>query len=115
MSAVKMSRPSEDITGALNLPQGPHMVTVSLLTADGKIKEKKTANVSVDPGVARTLRIRLSRFKSNLELQAVVGRPAALAAANPKNTADPKVKPAEGKRQAGDAKPSPAAPAGASR
>jgi hypothetical protein len=68
-------RPSADVTGALNLPQGPHKITVTLMAADGKVRDTESTTVSVDPGVPRTLRIRLSRFRKNLEFQTAVGRP----------------------------------------
>ena len=67
---------SENLRTALNLPKGAHEVTVTILTPDERVRERKTTTVTVDPAMARTLRIRLSRFKRNLELQAVVGRPA---------------------------------------
>jgi len=96
MSAVKMSRPSEDITGALTLPKGQHKMTVTLLTAKGIVKDTKTAPINLDSAVPRTLRIRLSRFKSDLELETVAGQPPpaekAAADAKPKPAASVKAK-----------------------
>ena len=61
---------------SLNLSKGVHKVTVTLLTPAGKVRETRTTSLLVDPAIPRTLRIRLSRFKNNLEFATVVGRPA---------------------------------------
>ena len=65
-----------DLRAALNLPKGPHKVTVTLLEANGKIKDTETRTVVVNPEVPRTLRVRLSRFRGNLDLETVAGKPA---------------------------------------
>lgn len=59
-------------SNAFNLPAGPHDVTVTLLTATGEVKETKSAKVSTDVGILRTMKVRLSRFRRNLEMETVV-------------------------------------------
>jgi hypothetical protein len=69
--------------GELNLTDGPHKVTVTLLNPQGKVKETKSTSLSIVPGMPLTLRVRLSRFKKDLELQAVARKtPLATAAAS---------------------------------
>jgi hypothetical protein len=115
MSAVKMGRPSEDLRGSLNLAKGPHKITVVLIMPDGKIKDEKTETVNIDPGIPRTLRIRLSRFKSNLDLQTVVGKPESDGKTEAAKAAvDVKTKAADGKAHVTDAKAKPAVAAQAS-
>jgi hypothetical protein len=61
--------------GELYVPDGPHKVTVTLLNPDGKVKETRSTSLSILPGTPLTLRVRLSRFKKDLELQAVARKP----------------------------------------
>jgi hypothetical protein len=58
--------------GSLTLPTGPHQVGVTLLGPKGEIKETKTTSISGDAEIVRTLKVRLSRFRRNLELEVVV-------------------------------------------
>jgi len=69
--------------GAVNLAKGPHKATVTLLNPEGKMKETKTTSLNVEPGKPLTLRVRLSRFKKDLELQTQVGKPVTKEAAVP--------------------------------
>ena len=103
-------RRSEDLKATLNLPKGPHKVTVTLLTPAGKVREMESTPVLIDPAMPRTLNIRLSRFKKNLELKTVVNAPAeaeTALAAKPK-AADP-TKPTATTKPPATAKPSAAA------
>lgn len=74
--------------GSLLLPTGPHQITVTLLTPAGAVKETRSTELDADPAVVSTLKVRLSRFKRNLELQTVVAKPAAPAAPAPAATKD---------------------------
>ena len=112
MSAVKMSRPNEDIGTTLNLPKGAHKFTLTLFNAKGEIRDTRSTTVPVDPAIPRTLRVRLSRFKSNLELQIAVGKPETSDAPEPPKTevaADSKAKPADPKAKPADPKAKPLA------
>ncbi|HTL03696.1 MAG TPA: toll/interleukin-1 receptor domain-containing protein [Vicinamibacterales bacterium] len=63
--------------GTLSLATGSHKVTMTLLDPKGKVKETRSISLIADPVVARTLNVRLSRFKKDLELQTVVRAPKA--------------------------------------
>ena len=58
--------------GSLTLAKGAHEVRVTLFTPAGAVKETKTTKFDSDPAVVRTLKVRLSRFRRNLELETVV-------------------------------------------
>ncbi|HKY21100.1 MAG TPA: toll/interleukin-1 receptor domain-containing protein [Vicinamibacterales bacterium] len=82
--------------GSQRLTEGPHKVTVTLLSPDGKVRQTKAAPLRIHPGRVSTLRVRLSRFKRNLELQTVLGMPATTkpaAMAKPTAISDAKAKP----------------------
>jgi hypothetical protein len=64
-------------TGALSLAKGAHQVIVTLLNPAGEAKETKTTRLDADPEIGHTLKIRLSRFRRNLEIEASVNKPAA--------------------------------------
>jgi hypothetical protein len=63
--------------GTLSLATGSHKITMTLLDPKGKVKETRSISLIADPVVARTLNVRLSRFKKDLELQSVVRAPKA--------------------------------------
>jgi hypothetical protein len=74
---VKLQHPLVDkaTTSTLNLPTGTHAVTVKLLGAKGELRDTEVRQVSSDPGIVRTMKVQLSRFRRNLELEMSV-RPA---------------------------------------
>jgi len=61
---------------------------VQVLDPKGKVKETKSISLIADPVVARTLNVRLSRFKKDLELQSVVRAPKAEPAPAPPRRCD---------------------------
>jgi len=67
----------ETFAQSLVVPVGNHKVSVELLHPDGKARETQALDVTVDAAQPRTLRIRLSRFKRNLQVTSVVGLPEA--------------------------------------
>ena len=71
---VKLTHRLEDraTTDSMILPTGAHTVTVKLLDPKGGIRDTATRPVSADPGLVRTLKIQLSRFRRNLEIEATV-------------------------------------------
>ena len=88
----------------MNLAKGPHKATVTLLNPEGKMKETKTTSLNVEPGKPLTLKVRLSRFKKDLELQTEAGKPATKEAAVPSKASavsDAKPKAAASKPVAG--------------
>lgn len=84
-------RSTETLRAALNVPKGPHNVTVTLLNREEKVRDTNSLNLGlIDPAVPRTVLIRLSRFKKDLELQLIDGKPpedAKAAAEKPPNDA----------------------------
>jgi hypothetical protein len=60
------------VRNAFTLPTGTHEITVTLFEPTGKMRETKSTKVSTDPGIARTVKVRLSRFRRNLEFETVV-------------------------------------------
>jgi hypothetical protein len=91
---------------SLVLAKGPHEVTVTLLRESGEIRETRSTKLEADPSVTSTVRVRLSRFKRNLELEVVVPKPAPTAAAPPPASAPASTK--EPARGTTAAKPAPA-------
>jgi len=82
---LKNRRASTPVAGGLVLTKGLHKATVTLHDDQGKLKETRSINLGYfDPGSPRTLEIRLSRFKKDLELKSVPHQ----AAENVKNTDD---------------------------
>ena len=59
-------------TNSLILPTGVHAVTVKLLGPKGEIRDAETRQVSADPGIVRTMKVQLSRFRRNLEIETSV-------------------------------------------
>jgi hypothetical protein len=74
--------------GTLSLATGSHKITMTLLDTKGKVKETRSISLIADPVVARTLNVRLSRFKKDLELQTVIRAPKAEPAPPPAKAAD---------------------------
>jgi len=81
---VKMTHKLEDKASkaSLVLPIGVHAVNVKLLDSKLITRDTVSRSISADPGLVRTLKIRLSRFRRNLEIEATT-RPAAAAPASP--------------------------------
>jgi len=61
----------------LTVPAGTHKVDVLLLRPNGQTRETKAIDLSLDRAAPQTLRIRLSRFKRDLQLTTVAGVPEA--------------------------------------
>jgi len=75
-------------TGSLTLAKGPHQVIVTLVNPAGEVKETRTTRLDADPAVGHTLKVRLSRFRRNLELETTVSKPGARATAPDGSTKD---------------------------
>ena len=75
-------------TGSLTLAKGPHQVIVTLVNPTGEVKETRTTRLDADPAVGHTLKVRLSRFRRNLELETTVSKPGARATAPEGSTKD---------------------------
>lgn len=73
---AKDSPDFEDLRTALNIPPGPHKVTATLKTPEGKVRDTDSTSITVPEGTPRTLRVRLSRFRHHVEFQQVAGKPA---------------------------------------
>jgi len=73
----RWTRPLDGTTKAesLSLAQGPHQLTVTLLDPAGEAKETRTMRLDADPAAVHSLKIRLSRFRRNLEIEANVSKP----------------------------------------
>jgi hypothetical protein len=73
---LEVSRPSDTLGAAMTLSGGAHKVTVTLLNGKGEVRDTKSINLGlIDPATPRTLQIRLSRFKKNIELQSIARKP----------------------------------------
>ena len=75
LSAIKISRSSETLGTSISVANGAHTLSVALINPDGTAKDKKSIDVQVDGTEPHTLQIRLSRFKSGLQLAVVGGKP----------------------------------------
>lgn len=66
------------LSTSLVVPGGAHQATVTILNVDNKVRDKGKLQLGqIDPEKPRTVLLRLSRFKKDLELQSVDGRPGA--------------------------------------
>jgi len=69
----KRGRAPEVLTRALSVPPGDHKVEIQLLHADGRSRERRDLSMRLEPAQPRTMRIRLSRFKRDLQVAMVAG------------------------------------------
>ena len=72
-AAGKRGQPPEVLTQALSVPPGDHKVEIQLLHADGRVRERRDLSMRLEPEQPRTMRIRLSRFKRDLQVAMVAG------------------------------------------
>ena len=79
----KRERAPEVLTRALSVPPGDHKVEIQLLHADGRTRETRDLSMRLEPAQPRTMRIRLSRFKRDLQVTMVAGALPATDAAGP--------------------------------
>jgi hypothetical protein len=90
--------PTRTFAHSLTVPGGAHTVNVLLLRPDGKTRETKDLDLTVEKTTPQTLRIRLSRFKRDIQLAAVTGGPTAASSAIAEK-AGPELKPQAGQKK----------------
>jgi hypothetical protein len=61
------------LTRALSVPPGDHKIEIQLLHADGRVRERRDLSMRLEPAQPRTMRIRLSRFKRDLQVAMIAG------------------------------------------
>ncbi len=69
----KRGQAPEVLTQGLSVPPGDHKVEIQLLHADGRMRERRELDMRLEPAQPRTMRIRLSRFKRDLQVAMVAG------------------------------------------
>ena len=73
---LEVKRTSDALGAALVLPNGTHNATVTLLNSKGEVRDTKSIDLGlIDATTPRTLQIRLSRFKKDIQLQSIARKP----------------------------------------
>jgi hypothetical protein len=73
LSRLRLQRASEQLGSELKVPVGDHRITVTMLNADGEVRDSETTSLHVDASRSVTLRIRVTRFRNRLQLESVAG------------------------------------------
>lgn len=73
LAKLKIQRVSEQLGSKLEVPAGDHKITVTVLNAEGEVRDFNTTTLRVDAARSVTLRIRFSRLRNRLRLESAAG------------------------------------------
>ena len=70
---LKLQRVSEQLGSELKVPAGDHEITVTMLNAEGEVRDIGTTSLHVYASRSVTLRIRITRFRNRMLLESAAG------------------------------------------